>query len=181
MAEVVVATGAESGIEEGAKIGGGKRTSGPAGLPRLEAIAPRDASRALEARRFSDPGVFEGATPVPLVAYRGAGCLAATLGVGDPSQIRPGPHRIPGYLVCVHGRSYIRPLLLASACEQHSTAVVLELHIPVGTPALWIPGSGDPATVNGADLICLDNVSIEFTTHRLDHNTPILEFEVSPD
>lgn len=151
------------------------------GMPRLDVIAPSAASRALETRRFSDPGLVEGATPVPLVAYRGAGCLAAAFGVRDPDEIQPGPHRIPGYLVCVHGRDYIRPLLLASACEQRSIAAVLELHIPPGIPALWIPGSGDPGTVNGADLICLDNISIELNAHRTEHNTPILEFEVSPD
>lgn len=163
------------------RFGEGKGADGRPGLPRLEEVAPPATSRALELRRFSDPGLIEGATPAPLSAYRCTGRLSDAFSVEEPTQIRPGPHRIPGYLVCVHGRSYIRPLLLASACEQSKGGAVLEFAVPAGTPALWVPGSGDPSTVNGADLICLDNVSIEWTGHRSEGGVNILEFQVRPD
>jgi hypothetical protein len=154
---------------------------GALGLPRLAELAPAEMSRALEARRFSDPELVVGAAPMPLVGYRCVRSLSAAFGVTRPVDIHPGPHRIPGYLVCVHGRSYIRPLLLASACEGSPAGVVLELSIPTGTPALWIAGPGDPATLNGADLICLDNVSIELAGCRHQLEATVLEFNVLPD
>lgn len=167
--------------EAGAGVRTDEREKGQqAGFPRLETIAPASASRALELRRFSDPGLVEGAAPAPLVAFRCVGTLTEAFGVDDPVAIDPGPHRIPGYLVAVHGRHYIRPLLLASACARSRAGIVLELQVPTATPALWIPGSGDPSTVNGADLICLDNVSIELTGWREEFETLVLEFGVHP-
>lgn len=151
------------------------------GAPRSDELAPAKASRALEARRFVDPGLVEAAVPVAMVAYRCVRCLSRSFGVEDPAHIRPGPHRIPGYLVGVHGRSYISPLLLASACESRSGGAVLELQIPPGTVALWVAGNGDPATVNGADLICLDHATIELTGRRTLQGVPVLEFQVVPE
>lgn len=152
------------------------QTAEPVGLPRLEDLAPPEASKQLELRRFRDPNVVEAAVPEPMLAYRCAGPLTQSFGVSRPEMILPGPHRIPGYLVCVHGRSYIQPLLLASAAGR--AGVVLELRIPAGTPALWIAGNGDPSTVNGADLICLDHVAIELIGHRIERGSPTLELQV---
>lgn len=154
---------------------------GTVGLPRLDSLAPAEASRALELRRFSDPGLIEANVPSPLLAYRCVPGLLSSFGVSDPSDIHPGPHRVPGYLVCVHGRTYIQPLLLASACDVRGNGAVLELHVPPGAPALWVAGTGDPSSVNGADLVCLDNVSIELTGWREEFETTILEFRVTAD
>lgn len=160
-------------------VGAGARRE--VGAPRVEELAPPATSKALELRRFSDPGLVEAPTPAPMVAYRCVHSVEQAFGVVDPDRIAIGPHRVPGYLVCVHGRSYIQALLLASACEECPDGAVLELSVPAGTPALWIAGTGDPSTVNGADLICLDNVSIELTGRRTESNTLILEFTVLPD
>ena len=175
-----MAVGLRGGIAGRGRSGRSARRA-PAGAPRPEELAPVAASKALESRRSSDPGLVEAAVPAPMVAYRCVRRLSLGFGVDDPALVLPGPHRIPGYLVCVHGRSYISPLILASACDRHRGGAVLELRIPAGTTALWLAGNGDPASVNGADLICLDNVSIELTGWREELGTTILELAVHAD
>lgn len=144
----------------------------------MEEIAPRALSRALELRRFSDPGLIEATAPVDMVAYRCLRSLHASFGSSHPESMPSGPFRVPGYLVCLHGRRYIQPLLLASACDHRLSEAVMELKVPAGTPALWIAGSGNPSTVNGADLICLDHVAINLIGWREEFATTIVEFEV---
>lgn len=145
-----------------------------AGRPIVEALAPAALARLMMSRGVEEDGHLMGApVPRPMTAYRGFADLRSAFGTDDPEAIAPGPHPVPGQMVLAHGRCLLPPV------PSEEFGAVLECYLPVGMQATWIAGSGDPSTLEGADIVLVESPALLITGHRTELSTPVISAEAS--
>lgn len=147
--------------------------------PGIVRLAPPELSRGLELQRGSDPGIVERAVPAWMNAYKAIPEITEIFGCERPDLEGPGPFRVPGYLVAAHAQSYVHPMLISSALGSEGFGALIELRVPPGAPALWIPGRGDPSTIAGADMIALESPTLEVTVVRDHEGKPLICADVT--
>jgi hypothetical protein len=123
----------------------------------VAAVPARFARRVLPARRAIADAIKRGAVPEPLTAYRGISDFEATFGVppGEASGLAGQLRRSEGFL----STSISRRVAVQGFVNERSGAL-LDISVPAGTPAAWLPALRSDAFPNQLEMLFGDRAPL---------------------
>ena len=127
-----------------------------------------DVKRAETMCAHLDLAIASGRMPFDVIVYRGLRNLRRAVGVKHPSDTIGRRLRLVGYAATTVSR--------AVAVEEFTgeRGVLLQIAVPVGTPALWVAGVGNPKLRRQGELLLRDGISLHvYSLGRYGH-VPVL-------
>lgn len=107
-----------------------------------------------------------------LTVYRGIRSLRRTFGVERVQDIPVEPDPFEGYTATSIHRDVAIDEFTSSA------GVLLEIELPVGTPALWVAGIGDRRLHRQGEILLHDRLSVAVIEARQNGDLPVASMEV---
>jgi hypothetical protein len=111
------------------------------------------------ARRHLILAIQSGRLPFPLRVFRGLRDIEVSLGFSRPDQVVNQRVGLAGFCATTVVRS------VAAREFTARRGVLLDLDVPVGTPALWIAGVGDSALRRQGELLLGLGTAIDVYSH----------------
>jgi hypothetical protein len=138
----------------------------------VDELSPAALTRALDFQQDLDDAISTGALPFPAVVFRGLRSLRKTFGVAHAAQTVGLRRREAGYFAT----SVVRSVAL----DEFTTpdGALLEVMLPVGTPALWLPLVGSRRLRRQGELLLPDDMQICIKSQRNDSPVAVLSVEV---
>lgn len=117
-------------------------------------LSAADIRRARKIRAHLDVAIASGRMPFGVVVYRGLRDLRQGMGVDDPTDLVERRLPLTGYTATTVSRAVAANEFIGRC------GALIEIAIPVGTPALWVSGVGHPMLRQQGELLLRDKVDL---------------------
>ena len=143
----------------------------------LTAVPARFARRVLPARRAIADAIKRGAVPETLTAYRGIGDLEATFGVlpGEAAGLVGHLRQSEGFL-----STSISRRVAVQGFVNERTGALLDISVPAGTAAAWLPALRSTAFPNQLELLFGDRTPLLVVAAVREGPILVLRCEMTP-
>jgi hypothetical protein len=138
-------------------------------------LAVAEIRRTRTMRAHLDLAIASGCMPFEAVVYRGVRDLLRSTGIGCPADAVGRRIPLSGYMTTTVSR--------AVAVDEFTgeRGVLLEISVPVGTPALWVAGVGHPMLRRQGELLLQDRIDLHVYSLGSSGHVPVLSGKVVID
>lgn len=116
-------------------------------------------------------------TPEPLLPYRGQRSLTRAFDLAEAERPKVG--------AMIESTAFLSTTIYREvALDEFTTPAgtggpaLIEIEVPAGSPALWVPPLGDPALAYQGELLLPRGVSVRVRGHRVDAGILVIDCEV---